>query len=189
MPKKPGPACGICAHRERAPIELGLARGVSVGAIAQRYGVSTWQLYRHKAHMPAHLKASLIAGPGIELDAEKLHETESQSLLANIAALRHRLFAALDVAEEAGDVNMVTRVSGQLHKNYEITGRLLGSLNLGSTNITNNVLVSPVYMDMRVALVQALAPFPEARQAVAAVLHQVETKAAAEIAVEPEYAR
>jgi len=75
---------------------------------------------------------------------------------------------------------MLTRVSSQLHANLELTGKLLGDLGIGST--TNvNVLVLPAYVEMRVAVVQALAPFPEARQAVAAALHQLESKAAADI--------
>jgi len=67
---------------------------------------------RHrKAHLPAQLRAKLIAGPDIALDLERLRENESQSLLANLVALRHRLFASLDVAEEAGDSAMVARVA------------------------------------------------------------------------------
>jgi len=56
----------------------------------------------------------------------------------------------------------------------------LGDLGVGST--TNvNVLGMPQYVELRVALVQALASHPETRQAVAAVLHQLESKAAADI--------
>jgi hypothetical protein len=56
------------------------------------------------------LRASLIAGPDIEgLDLDRLRETESQSLLANLIAIRRRLFASLDLAEEYGDAHMVKR--------------------------------------------------------------------------------
>ena len=161
---------------------MALARGVAVSALARRYGVSTDALYRHRRHIPPQLKAKLLAGPDIEMDLDKLREIESQSLLANLVALRRRLFAALDLAEENGDGFMLTRVSSQLHVNLETTGKLLGDLGIGSTNITN-ILIQPAYVEMRVELVRALAPFPEARQAVAAVLHELEGKAAADIAV------
>jgi GrpB-like predicted nucleotidyltransferase (UPF0157 family) len=46
--------------------------------------------------------------------------------------------------------------------------------------------VLPAYVEMRVALVDALAAFPEARKAVAAVLHQLEGKAAENIKAESE---
>jgi hypothetical protein len=129
--------------------------------------------------LPATVRAKLLAGPDIEIDLDQLRESESQSLLANLVALRHRLFAALDAAEEYNDAGMLTRVSSQLHANLELTGKLLGDLGVGVTNV--NVLVMPQYVELRVALVQALASFPEARQAVAAVLHQLESKAAADI--------
>jgi hypothetical protein len=178
---KRGPACSVCSHRERAQIDMALARGVSAGALARRYKLGTDSLYRHaRNHLPPQLRASLLAGPDLEgVDLDKLKETESQSLLANLVALRHRLFAALDTAEEFNDAGMLTRVSSQLHANLELTGKLLGDLSAGTTNV--NVLIMPQYVELRVALVQALASFPEARQAVAAVLHQLESKAAADI--------
>ena len=184
MTKRPS-KCTVCSHREHAAVDLGLARGVSVTALARRYRVSTDSLYRHaKAHLPPQLRATLIAGPDLAIDLDKLRETESQSLLANLIALRQRLLAGLDLAEEYADAHMLTRVSAQLHTNLELTAKLVGDLGTGSTTI-NNVLVLPAYVAMRIALVQALAPFADARQAVAAVLHTLEHKAAADIAANP----
>jgi len=173
--------CNCCSHRERPTIDLAIARGVSMSALSRRYDVSTDSLYRHaKKHLPPQLRAKLIAGPDTEIDLDRLRESESQSLLANLVAVRHRLFASLDVAEECGDSAMVCRVTAQIHQNLELTGKLLGDLGVGSTTV-NNVLVLPAYVEMRVALVNTLADFPEARQAVAAVLHQLEAKAAENI--------
>jgi hypothetical protein len=177
--------CNCCRHRELAGINLALARGVSVRALARRYQVTRDSLYRHqKNHLPPQLRASLIAGPDLSIDLDKLRETESQSLLANLVNLRGRLFSSLDVAEECRDGNMLARVAGQLHNNLELTGKLLGDLHHGGSTTINNVLVLPAYVEMRVELVNALRPFPEAARAVAAVLHQVESKAAADIAAD-----
>ena len=71
---------------------------------------------------------------------------------------------------------MISRVAGQLHRNLEITGSLLGDL--GSGNTITNILIQPQYVEMRVELVRALSPYPDARQAVAQVLHSLEHKAA-----------
>lgn len=173
-----GPECSVCRHREHAAVDLALARGVAVRALAKRYRLSTDSLYRHaKAHLPSHLRAVLLAGPDTEIDLDRLRETESQSLLANLVALRQRLFASLEMAEECGDGNMLARVAGQLHKNMELVGRLVGDLSTGGTTI-NNILVQPAYIELRVQLVQALAPFPDARASVAAVLHSIECRAA-----------
>jgi hypothetical protein len=176
-----GPRCCVCAHRERAAIELAIARGVSTYALAKRYGVSHDSIGRHgKNHLPPQLRAQLFAGPDLAIDLDKLRETESQSLLANLVALRHRLFASLDVAEEAGDGNMISRIASQLHRNLEVTGKLIGDLNVGATTITN-VLLMPAYVELRVGLVEALGPFPDARIAVAQVLHRLEDKAAEQV--------
>jgi len=53
-------------------------------------------------------------------------------------------------------------------------------LAVGSTNVTN-ILIAPQYISLRVELVRALAPFPEARAAVASALHELESKAAESI--------
>ena len=167
-----GNRCRCCVHRERTAIDLALARGVSAYAIGKRYGVGHDSVYRHaKAHLPPQLRAKLIAGPDLDIDVDRLKEIEGQSLLANLVALRHRLFHSLDVAEECGDGNMISRIAGQLHKNMEIVGKLLGDLGVGSTTI-NNVLISNSYVELRVGLTEALAAFPEARTAVAHVLHR-----------------
>jgi hypothetical protein len=157
---------------------------VSPRALARRYRLSIDSLERHrKNHLPPQLRAALIAGPDLDIDLDKLRETESQSLLANLIALRGRLFSILDVAEENGDGTMLARIAGQLHNNLDITARLVGSLANGHTTI-NNVLIQPQYVSLRVELVRALVPFPEAARAVAAVLHTVESKAAADIAAD-----
>src|SRR5260221_11463314 len=170
---KRGRLCKCCHHRELQGINLGLARGVSVRALARRYGVTRDSLYRHqKSHLPPQSRASLIAGPDLDIDLDELRLTESQSLLVHLVALRGRLFSSLDVAEECRDGNMLARVAGQLHNNLEITGKLLGDLSSGHSSVTN-ILIAPQYVTMRVELVNALRPFPEAARAVAAVLLQV----------------
>ena len=65
----------------------------------------------------------------------------------------------------------------------ELVGKLLGDLGVGSTTV-NNILVLPSYIELRVELVEALAPFPAARLAVAEVLHRLEDKAAKAVAAD-----
>jgi hypothetical protein len=57
-------------------------------------------------------------------------------------------------------------------------GQYLGELQQHSTRTTVSVLVSPEYLQLRNALLRALGPFPEARRAVAAAIHEVENGAA-----------
>lgn len=185
---KRGPECSVCRHRERAAIDLALARNVPFSVLARRYKLGSDSLRRHaKNHMPPQLRAQLLAGPEMPMDIDRLRETESQSLLSNIVALRHRLFAMMDAAEEVMDTAAAQRVAGQLHRNFELTGKLLGDLNTGTT-INNNVLVSPVYIEMRTELVKALRGFPDARQAVALVLQGLETRFADGMVIDHSYA-
>ena len=103
---KPGPACHVCKHRERAAMELMLMRGVAVHAIAKKFNVSGDSLHRHKRRpkcMSPQLKAKLVAGPDLAgLDLDKVREAEGQSLLLHLVNQRNRIFAAFDAAEEAG---------------------------------------------------------------------------------------
>jgi hypothetical protein len=178
----------IAEHRERAAIELAIARGISYRAAARRYGVSVDAVGRHaREHMPPQLRAKLIAGPDLDIDLGRLRETESQSLLMHLVGLRNRLFASLDVAEECGDSAMVARVAHQLHENLTITGKLLGDLGVGSTTV--NFLISPTYIELRTVLVRALSGFPDAKLAVAQALRAIEDKSAAMVQADAERQR
>lgn len=183
--------CTICTHRERAAIDLALAGGLSMGAIGKRYGLSRDALYRHRQnHLPPTLRAKLLAGPNLDLDLDQLREQESQSLLAHLVALRHRIFAHLDTAEEVGDNFAAARAVSQLHTNLETTAKLLGELGVGHQNVTvTNLLISPDYIALRLALVEALRAHPEAAANVARVLHNIERKAVAQLSEAPQYAK
>ena len=62
-----------------------------MGALARRYRLGPDSVYRHsKAHLPPQLRAALLAGPDLDIDLDRLRETESQSLLANLIAIRRR---------------------------------------------------------------------------------------------------
>jgi hypothetical protein len=181
MGKKTGPQCTVCSHREHAAIDLALANGVSGRAVAARYGVSHDAVHRHRTnHLPPQLRAKLLAGPDLDIDLDRLRNTESQSLLMHLVAIRGRLLHTMDIAEECGDGMMVSKLAGAIHKNLELTGRLLGDLNVGSTT-TNNILVAPQYVELRIALMGALAAFPDAKAAVAAALHKLEHRAAEQV--------
>lgn len=179
---KRGPKCGVCKHRERAAIDLALASGVSVAGISARYRLGIDSVYRHRArHLPPQMRARLLQGPSIEgLDLDKLVATESQSWLANMVAARNRAVAQIEVAEDHSDSLMFDRAMGRFLQTMKLIGERLGELRVG-THIHQNILVQPVYVEMRVELVRALKPYPQAAQAVAAVLHSLESKAAKSI--------
>jgi hypothetical protein len=179
--------CLTCTHREHAAIDLALARGVSVRELSRRYGITERALYYHrKDHLPPHLRAKLIGVPELDIDLDKLRETEGQSLLSHLIAIRNRLFAGMDQVAEP----LVPRFAAALHQNLEMIGKLVGSLGTGGNTTINNILITSDYVEMRVALLRALDSYPDAKIAVAQTLHAIEDKAAKTITLDKrEFAR
>jgi hypothetical protein len=169
----------IDLHPDRGRIEFDLARGVPVRRVAKKYGLHPRACYRYLKKLPPQLRAShtgkmLKAGA----DLEQLRIDESEGLLQNLASQRARLLIMQDAAMDTENAGLATQISGAIHKNIELTGRYLGEFASHQIRTEVSVLVQPQYLELRAALVRALAPFPEAKAAVAAVLHRIETKAA-----------
>jgi hypothetical protein len=177
----------ISEHPDRARIERDLALGRPLARIARKYNISVAAAFRHKAKLPPQLKAALAAHalrPAEDL--EKLRIDESESLLCHLAAQRARLLLTQDACIEAEQFSLVAQLAHGIHRNLELVGKYLGEFASHSTQTTiNNVLVLPAYVELRVELVNALRPFPDAARAVASVLHQIESKAADAIAADP----
>lgn len=172
-----GRKCATCEHPDRATIELGVANRVPLRLLSKRHGITMDGISRHKNnHMPPQLIAALmLRGRASATDLEHLKITESEGILQHLVALRGRFYRLLDQAEDLGDFSSAARAGQQLLKNVELTAKLLGELQTGGTSITQNVLVMPEYHGLRVALLSALKPFPEARLAVVRALESFET--------------
>jgi hypothetical protein len=156
-----------------------LAIGRPLARIAKKYGISKDAAWRHKKHLPPQLKSALaghLLRPGEDL--EKIRVEESDGLLSHLAAQRARLLISQDLALEAEQLGLVATLSQAIHRNLELVGRYLGEFAVHSTQTTISILVTPEYLDLRSSLLRALAPYADARQAVAAALHEVESKAA-----------
>ena len=105
----------FCKHRERAAIDLALARGVSPRALARRFkarydtrSIDTRETISRRSCVPSSLPAPIWRRSTWTGCAR----TRAHRLLGNLVALRHRLFAWLDAAEEHGDGSMVARARG-----------------------------------------------------------------------------
>ena len=71
------------------------------------------------------------------------------------------------------------RFTRRLHENFRDCGRLTGELQRGPLlNIQNNVLVNPDYTRAIARIVSAVAPYPEAREAVIAALRDLDAESA-----------
>ncbi len=169
----------IVDHPDRGRIEYDLARGAPVRVVARKYKISKDSAYRYLRKMPAQLRAAHLGKKlRAAADLEKLRIDESEGLLQNLASQRARLLLLQDQALDADNGGLATQISGAIHRNLELVGKYLGEFASHQIKTTVSVLVQPEYLQMRAALVGALRPYPDARAAVAAVLHQIESKAA-----------
>ncbi len=166
-------------REDRDRIEFDLATGKSIRQLANKYGVHEQSLYKHRKSLPPQLKAAYVGrllAPGVDL--EKLRTEESEGLLQGLATQRARLLIAQDAALEDDNGQLVATLANGIHRNLELVGRYLGEMQQHSTQTVVNVLLTPQYLELRTKLIRALAPFPEARRAVAATLHETEGGAA-----------
>jgi hypothetical protein len=182
-PGRPGPGRKgtIEGHPRRGEIEHDIAKGISQRTIAKRYDISRDVVMRWAKRIPPQLRAKRYVGLlKATDDLERLRIEESDNLLKNLAVQRARLLLAQDRAIAIEDLSVIARLSAQIHQNLELVGKYLGEFAKVSVQTNISLLVTPEYLKLRAALLQALADFPQAKYAVAAVLHQIEGAAAQE---------
>lgn len=154
-------ACTCCQHAQRRTLDAALVGGASIDSVAAAHGVSRDAAARHRArHIPAALaRAKQRAG-----------EAADDDLLGQVVAIRARAEALLDRAEAEGDIPAATGALRELRRTVELLGKVTGELAAATGPKTVNILAVEGWPELRDAILSALAPYAEARQAVARVL-------------------
>jgi len=150
--------CSICTHEQREAIDEALIVGESYRKISERWGVSPAALSRH---LRRHLLA-LLAGR---------REVDADNLLEQVADLQRQAQAIKDKAEKKGDLKTALQGIRELCRIIELLAKLRGELD---TRPVVNILLSSEWIQVRAVLLQALSPYPDARQAAAAALLEVD---------------
>src|SRR5215475_5206112 len=166
-----------CNHVERVGIERFLAAGASIKGAARKFAIDYHSLRRHwRNHVSAEARAAYIAGAGATKDQlEEIVADESLGLIDHYRIVRGALYKGFSAASELADGNSLALLAGRLHENFRHCGRLTGELQRGPLlNIQNNVLVNPDYTRALARIVAAVAPYPEAREAVIAALRDLD---------------
>ena len=174
--------CQGCNHPERVRIERLLATGASIKGAARKFDIDYHALRRHwRNHVSAEARASYVTGAGASKDQlEEIVADESLALIDHYRIVRGKLYKGFTAAAELGDGNSLALLAGRLHENFRDCGRLTGELQHGPLlNIQNNVLVNPDYTRAIARIVSAVAPYPEARDAVIAALRDLDAASAA----------
>jgi len=154
--------CTISTHSERAAIDTALLDNTPLRDIAGQYGVSKSALARYRNNrLPAALTHAR--------DAEE--SSHADGLLRQVRDLQARALTILDSAEAAGDLRTALAAIREARGNLELLARLMGELN---DQATVNVIVSPEWQRVRAVVIAHLAPFPDARAAVASGLLALE---------------
>lgn len=143
-------------------IDAALLRRGSNRDVAGRFGLTKSAVDRHrKEHIPAALAKARDAAEVADAD----------DLLRQAGALRAKAISLLMRAEQEGDLRTALAGVREARGCLELMAKLLGELKDGPTV---NVTLAPAWIEVRAAIVAVLAPYPEARVAVAARLAALE---------------
>ncbi len=152
-------SCSICLHPEREEINAALLSETPLRDMARRYATSKDALARHREHLPVHLVKAQDAAEVAQAD----------NLLEQVKSLQARALTILDKAEASGDLRTALSAIREARGNLELLAKLLGELQQEGTV---NVLVAPEWLSLRAVVVEALAPYPQAREAVLGALSE-----------------
>jgi hypothetical protein len=154
--------CTVCRHPDRPAIDQALVNGKGVRETSALFRVSEDALSRHKeGHVPSALARAA--------DAEEI--ARADSLLDQLVTLQADARRIGQKAESAGDLRTALAGIRELVRIMELAARLVGELD---DRPQVNVLLAPEWTTVKVALLAALRPYPEARIAVAERLASLE---------------
>jgi hypothetical protein len=183
--------CSVCNHEQCGRIDYLLVvgdgePGSGRRALAEKFGLGREALQRHsRRHITAEYRAAVLAGPfRSTADLQELVAEENTSVLQNSRALFNGHRQRWLLAFEAGnDMSMIMHGKLMMEMLWKI-GRLTQEIAPPQTLVQNNtvqVFEHPEYITAITALTAALRPYPEARQAAAAVLRSLPEKSDAKL--------
>jgi len=157
----------VCQSPRLADIDRDLVAGVACTAVASRYFTLSARMAVQR-HKDEHLPGVLV----------KAHEQEDVRLALDVVgqlrAINQASLAVLKQARERGDGELALKAVDRVQKQIELQAKLLGELD---ERPQVNVLALPEWAQVRLLVLQALEPHPEARAAVAGRLAALEVGA------------
>jgi hypothetical protein len=155
--------CTVCAHPDAVLINEALViESQSNRAVTRQYDLSKDAVRRHREHIPELLvKAS-----------QAMEVAEADSLLDRIEDL-HRRTDAILVELEGTDLHGAKLAAiREMRRNLELIGEVTKELD---RTPTLNLHLNPQYIAVRTAIVQAVDPYPEAREAISRAMLELES--------------
>jgi hypothetical protein len=170
-------SCSVCAHDRRQEIDKALVTGTTHRNVAERFRLSPSAVYRHKrGHLAARLKRAFEAKETRQAVELVQHQTQERAkevgqaldIVQQLKAINGACLEVLQKARTDGKHSLSLQAVDRIHRQIELQAKLLGELQ--ETGPQVNVLVAPEWREIRVNVLQALTPYPEARAAVSKVL-------------------
>lgn len=159
-------ACTICCHAEREAIDQALVAGESAPRIAAKHRVSDDAVTRHRAHLLVPLKQAR------EVQAAAVEEiVQALDVVGQLRAINQASLQVLKQARDMHDGELALKAVDRVQRQIELQAKLLGELD---ERPQVNVLALPEWAQVRLLVLHALEPHPEARAAVAARLMALE---------------
>jgi len=148
--------CAACFHADAAQINIDLvAKERSLRSLGALYGISHKAL---AAHLRNHVTRTLVVLP----------RPAAGTVLEQFRRLAASAERALEMAEQGGNSAQALAAVRECRETLKVIAAATGELK--PTPAVIDVATLPAVADMRAKLIKALAPFPQARLACAAVL-------------------
>lgn len=161
------PKCTVCTRADMQAIDEGLAAGLSDNALARQFGITRDSIRRHRVN---HLT------PALRRAAQQRRTASStESALDRLEGLYERTGRLLDRIERAdGNPNTLIKAIKEARETLQVIARITGELDDSAKVQMIGITASPEWLVAREAMLRALLPYPEAAQAVAASVAQIE---------------
>src|SRR5215212_3371699 len=150
MPRR----CTICSHEHRDAMEDAFIAGQAKRRIASQHGVSERAV---RYHMREHLPALLA----LARDAERA--ARADSLFDRMEALQSRTLAILEAVEGTNEHGTALAAIREARRNFSLIGEVSRELDRSRTI---NLELTVEWQEVKAVLVNTLASYPEAQQAV-----------------------
>ena len=150
--------CSICKREDVEKINHDLFSGrYSQKQVADKYHIHPSTLNRHKAHTKTQL-----------IQAGEAEESDQKNVMQRVAELDDRAEKLYHACLKKGENLNAIRALKEMRELVALAARLNGELN--QNVIHQHLHISPECAVLRAAILQALEPYPEARNALLSAL-------------------
>ena len=154
--------CQVCMHPNLGEIERELREGVPYRTLSTKHGLNIASISRH---LGGHI------AKGKDKAFIKIDQTAAGMIVDQVIELKTRAMRILDRAEEAGRNNVAISAIREARATLELIARITGELKTGI-----NITIAPEWINLRMLIVNAVQPFPEAHRALLEAIRDVDTE-------------